>query len=352
VGQADGSSLFLDELGEMPVASQVKLLRVLDAGEYMRLGESTLRKCNLRLIGATNQSRERLRPELLARFHWEVHLPGLNARREDVPLLVRNILHRTSLIDQGLVQRFFERADFQAMPRLSAQLMSALVAFQYTTHVRELDKFLTRVRLNSRQPSVLDMNTDVREELNWPERPGEAELKPLHRPVTTLDPQPELPDPSFFVVGPLDKSRDNRLRSQQQPPPPVEPPVPPLEDLLDAEGIRKLEIFRQVAFSATEYGKREGITRFVASTWLDRLLFRAVANHQLQVQPALKALAGPAGAVDFLQQRLNKRLEELTKRQKADPDEQTFQRGLKDVHGHDYKHARAVLEAYQQGGLR
>jgi two-component system nitrogen regulation response regulator GlnG/two-component system response regulator HydG len=354
VGQADGSSLFLDEIGELPEASQVKLLRVLDAGEYMRLGESTMRKCNLRLIAATNQKRERLRPELLARFHCEVHLPNLNARRQDVPLLVRNILFRTSLIDQGLVQRFFERADFQAMPRLSSQLMSALVAHQYTTHVRELDKLLTRVRLNSRHPSVLDMQADVREDLNWPERPSEQDLKPLHRPATSSAPLPKLRDPSsrFFVVGPLNQRRDSQLRSQQKPPPPVEPPVPPLEELLDAEGIRKLEIFRQVAFSFTEYGKRENITRFAASTWLDRLLFRAVANHQLQVQPALRALAGPAGAVVFLQQRLNKRLEELTQRQKEDLNEQTFQSKLKDVHGRDYKHARAVLEAYQQGGLR
>ena len=68
VGQADGSSLFLDEIGELPAAIQARLLRVLDEGEYHRLGEPTARRSDFRLIAATNRPDGALKHDVLARY--------------------------------------------------------------------------------------------------------------------------------------------------------------------------------------------------------------------------------------------------------------------------------------------
>jgi len=92
VGEANGSSLFLDEIAELAQASQAHLLRVLDSGEYQRLGEATCRRADLRLIAATNGNTSLLKHDLLARLPLRIVVADLNARKEDVPLLVRHIL--------------------------------------------------------------------------------------------------------------------------------------------------------------------------------------------------------------------------------------------------------------------
>ncbi len=96
---ADGGTVFLDEIGEMPPATQVKLLRVLESGEYMRVGSSTARKTDVRVIAATNKyldyevQQKRFRPDLYFRLRSvNIHLPPLRNRKEDIPVLIEHFV--------------------------------------------------------------------------------------------------------------------------------------------------------------------------------------------------------------------------------------------------------------------
>ena len=91
----DGGTLFLDEIGDVCPATQVKLLRVLQEREIRRVGESRTRKVDVRLLTATNQmlrklvSAGKVREDFYYRINvFEIHMPALRDRREDIPLLV------------------------------------------------------------------------------------------------------------------------------------------------------------------------------------------------------------------------------------------------------------------------
>jgi len=151
LGEADGSSLFLDEIGELPPQLQAHLLRVMDHGEYQRLGEPTVRVANLRLIAATNRDPGELKHDFLARFPHRITIPGLQQRPEDVPLLARHLLRRIASSDRALVAHLIRDGE----PLLSPELVSALVGYGYTTHVRELSELLWRA-LDSSTGSVVE----------------------------------------------------------------------------------------------------------------------------------------------------------------------------------------------------
>ncbi|HEU4538827.1 MAG TPA: sigma 54-interacting transcriptional regulator, partial [Polyangiaceae bacterium] len=142
VGEADGSTLFLDEFAELPHAMQAHLLRVLDAGEYQRLGESRPRRSDFRLVAATNRPETALKDDVLARLPLRIEAAGLDRRREDVPLLARHALRRMAAQDRRLAQQFFPDGDTSAPPRFGRALVERLVRYPYTTHVRELGALL------------------------------------------------------------------------------------------------------------------------------------------------------------------------------------------------------------------
>ncbi len=144
VGEADGSSLFLDEIGELGHDMQAHLLRVLDDGEYQRLGESRRRKSSFRLIAATNRDESELKHDLLARLTMRVSLPDLNERREDIPLIARHLLRRIARRDIAIAQRFFDDGTPNGHPRIAPATMRALIGHTYQTHVRELEGLLWR----------------------------------------------------------------------------------------------------------------------------------------------------------------------------------------------------------------
>ncbi|MEM6996383.1 MAG: sigma 54-interacting transcriptional regulator, partial [Myxococcota bacterium] len=151
VGRADGSTLFLDEIGELPVGLQAHLLRVLDGdGEYHRLGSAETLRCDLRLVAATNRDPDELKHDLLARLRLRVAVPSLSERREDVPLIVRHLLRQTAERDETLRQRFFDETPEGPVVRLSAALMVALTSLPYRLAVRELDSWLWRALSASR----------------------------------------------------------------------------------------------------------------------------------------------------------------------------------------------------------
>lgn len=85
IGEANNSTLFLDEFAELPPEAQAHLLRVLDHGEYQRLGETTRRQSVFRLVAATNRPLSAIKEDVLARFSFRIHTSPLNDRREDIP---------------------------------------------------------------------------------------------------------------------------------------------------------------------------------------------------------------------------------------------------------------------------
>lgn len=99
VEEADGGTIFLDEIGDAPPTFQVKILRFMENGEFRRLGETTTRKADVRIVAATHKNLEqeieagRFRDDLFFRLSaCRFELPPLRARKEDIPLLVRHFL--------------------------------------------------------------------------------------------------------------------------------------------------------------------------------------------------------------------------------------------------------------------
>jgi two-component system nitrogen regulation response regulator GlnG/two-component system response regulator HydG len=153
IGEASGSTLFLDEIAELPQGCQAHLLRVLDHGEYQRLGEATCRRADLRLIAATNRDTSALKADLLARLRLRIVVADLNARKEDVPLLVRHILRSAK--------------DHAGDSSLPLQTIRALLERRYDMNVRELEA----VMRNEMAPP--DLRTIERDATAMPE-PFEA----------------------------------------------------------------------------------------------------------------------------------------------------------------------------------
>jgi two-component system nitrogen regulation response regulator GlnG/two-component system response regulator HydG len=145
VGHADESTLFLDEIGEVSVSTQAHLLRLLDGGEYHRLGESIARKANLRIIAATNRDPSQLKCDLLARFPHRIEIPGLEARREDVPLLARHLLRQMMAFGSANEPAAEGSSVCDAGSRpleTCISLCRQLVERAYTGHFRELERLL------------------------------------------------------------------------------------------------------------------------------------------------------------------------------------------------------------------
>jgi transcriptional regulator with PAS, ATPase and Fis domain len=131
---ADGGTLFLDEIGNLPLTGQAKLLRVLQTGEYERLGSNTTRRANVRIVAATNlplrdAMREgRFREDLYYRLSViELALPGLAERRDDILPLARAFLG--------------------AAARLTSDAERALLGYSWPGNVRELRNVLQRAAL-------------------------------------------------------------------------------------------------------------------------------------------------------------------------------------------------------------
>ena len=150
IGAADGSTLFLDEIGELPEELQAHLLRVLDRGEYQRLGEEAARTSRFRMIGATNRPLERLKHDLLARLTLRVELPSLADRVEDVPLIARHLLREAAAADPALAARFVEEIDGEPVVRIAPELVIALCRAPLEHGVRELASLLWRCIQESR----------------------------------------------------------------------------------------------------------------------------------------------------------------------------------------------------------
>lgn len=135
--EADGGTIFLDEIGDLPLSLQAKLLRVLEDREFYPLGGRHIKKVNIRIIAATNRGLEGLvekklfREDLYYRLNvFKIEIPALNDRRIDLPLLIRHILRRLCT------------ASDNRLPKISEEAMELLLNFDYPGNVRELENIL------------------------------------------------------------------------------------------------------------------------------------------------------------------------------------------------------------------
>lgn len=187
IGEAHGSTLFLDEFAELPESSQSHLLRVLDAGEYSQLGEARPRVADFRLIAATNRPVSAIKHDVLARMRLRLELSGLDERREDIPLLARHLLRSIARRESDVARRWFPDGDPDGEPRVSVGLIEQLVRHPYTLHVRELETLLwqalARSHGNVLEASTVDAAPDEEAELLDSEPPPAADGKPAVDPL-------------------------------------------------------------------------------------------------------------------------------------------------------------------------
>ena len=146
---ADGGTIFLDEIGNVPLRQQPKLLRVIESGEMERVGSSRSRKVDVRVISATNTDLHaacqagQFREDLLFRLNTvEVHLPALRERREDIPVLAVHFLSNYALRYRRQVQGFDPAA------------LHMLIQYSWPGNVRELEHTLERAVLMCRSDEV------------------------------------------------------------------------------------------------------------------------------------------------------------------------------------------------------
>jgi two-component system NtrC family response regulator len=143
--EADGGSIFLDEIGDLAPGTQIKLLRVLQEKEYQRLGSNTTLKTDVRVITATHRDLEegmkenRFREDLYYRLNViAVRLPPLRERREDIPLLIDYFLKKYSKQNQ------------KSISDISRETRALLLHYSYPGNVRELENIIERAVILSR----------------------------------------------------------------------------------------------------------------------------------------------------------------------------------------------------------
>jgi transcriptional regulator with GAF, ATPase, and Fis domain len=146
---ADGATLFLDEIGELPVELQPKLLRVIQEGEFERLGSSRTVKVDVRIIAATNRNLEEevrkgsFRDDLWYRLNvFPITMPPLRDRIEDIPLLV-----------DFYVKKIGQRLG-KTIKIIPENVMNALQQYHWPGNIRELENVLERAVINSSGPKL------------------------------------------------------------------------------------------------------------------------------------------------------------------------------------------------------
>ncbi len=147
--EANGGTIFLDEIGELPMSTQARLLRVLESGEYIKVGSSTVEKTNVRIVAATNVdlsdaiANGRFRQDLYYRLNTiPIRVPALRERPEDIELLFRKFA--------------FEFAEKYTSPgiHLTEEAKKKLLAYPWPGNVRQLKNITEQISLLSEQREI------------------------------------------------------------------------------------------------------------------------------------------------------------------------------------------------------
>ena len=192
---ADGGTIFLDEIGELPPEAQVKLLRVLQEQEFEPVGSSQTRRVDVRVIAATNRDLERavaegrFRADLFFRVNvLPIRVPALRERREDIPLLVHFFVER------------FAREMAKRIEGVSRQTMEQLVAYDWPGNVRELENIVERAMVLAKGlvlelgPDFLPAARDSQRSVPQAAAPGPAAFTPPLSPRVPVAGDATVPD--------------------------------------------------------------------------------------------------------------------------------------------------------------
>jgi formate hydrogenlyase transcriptional activator len=195
---ADQGTLFLDEVGDIPIEIQPKLLRALQEREFERLGSTYTRKVNIRLVAATNRNLEDMiakkefRSDLYYRLNvFPIRIPPLRERKEDIPLLV-----------SYFVQKFAKQMQ-KKIEAISPAVMKGLIAWEWPGNIRELENFVERAVILTRGKSLEAPLAELRK-LNT-EKPATAAQQDIARIVKE----------TLYVLNGGKGSGDDRIQKQR-----------------------------------------------------------------------------------------------------------------------------------------
>ncbi|OGA11086.1 MAG: transcriptional regulator [Betaproteobacteria bacterium RIFCSPLOWO2_02_64_14] len=170
---ADGGSLFLDEVGELPLETQPKLLRVLQEQEFERVGGTKLLRTNVRLIAATNRDLQQrvsagaFRSDLYYRLNvFPLVLPPLRERRADIPRLIRHFMDRAA------------RKLGKPLTDVSPDLLEHAMAYDWPGNVRELENFVERSAILAKSPVLESADPLVTQAPQAAPKPATAQPSP------------------------------------------------------------------------------------------------------------------------------------------------------------------------------
>jgi formate hydrogenlyase transcriptional activator len=170
---AHGGTLLLDEIGDIPLELQAKLLRVLQEGEFERLGGIETTRVNVRLVASTNGdlcklvSEKRFRSDLYYRLNvFPIQIPPLRDRMQDIPLLVRHF-----------VSRYAEQMQ-KTIDTIPTEVMDALTSHSWPGNIRELQNFIERSVILTPGNTLLPPSARLK---------AAAQVEPSERPVTLKD---------------------------------------------------------------------------------------------------------------------------------------------------------------------
>lgn len=170
---ADGATIFLDEIGELPLVLQQKLLRVLQDGEFERLGSSQVRNTDVRVIAATNRnlkkdvSKGRFRDDLWYRLNvFPLSIPPLRERAEDIPLLVNWTIQR------------LQRRLGKHIKTVPSSVMDDLKAYPWPGNVRELENVIERAVIVT-PGNMLQLAAPLESPTSTSDNPPDAPVKTL-----------------------------------------------------------------------------------------------------------------------------------------------------------------------------
>jgi formate hydrogenlyase transcriptional activator len=173
---ADKGTLLLDEIGEIPLELQPKLLRVLQDQEFERLGGTKTIRVDVRLIAATNRDLVRaveekeFRGDLFYRLHvFPLHLPALRDRREDIPMLLRHFVEKCAV-------RLHKRIDF-----IPDEAVEALMHWRWPGNIRELENFIERSVILSEGNRLSPPLGELREEISRQPSDSDGTLRDKER---------------------------------------------------------------------------------------------------------------------------------------------------------------------------
>ncbi|KAA6308451.1 Nitric oxide reductase transcription regulator NorR2, partial [termite gut metagenome] len=162
-GEANGGTIFLDEVGELPMSTQARLLRVLESGEFIKVGSSKVQKTNVRIVGATNVnlsqaiSDGRFREDLYYRLNTvPIQIPPLRERGEDVILLFRKF-----------ASDFAEKYHMPAV-QLSEEAKEILISYRWPGNVRQLKNVTEQI-------SIIETNREITRDILANYLPVQAE---------------------------------------------------------------------------------------------------------------------------------------------------------------------------------